>query len=870
MSGTDLQKWIVSDQGVRDDIRNLRGWHARRSLGKDTVDCNEKETDSPNWRKLLLASSVLAESEDIGHQETSLMIAQAAMQFGDTTTVRDAGAVVLTQLSNSRSISLAEERGLIAGGILERLGVSETLLANRRLLESSIVLSDSNAIAGNSFQIKLWDRLKDSDWVSATAPTAAGKTYLVLNWLLRQFQDSSCGLAVFLAPTRALVSEIENELVELSKSFKLPSLRVSSLPVPEFGDLTEPTILVLTQERLHLFLNGFDVAPEIDITIVDEAQKLGDGDRGVLLQDAVERIYRTNESGKFVFLSPHSENPDLLLSDAPSDSSKSAVPGGAPTVTQNLIAAEQVFRHPQEWTLSFVGSEEDGPFGKITLHDRHEGSPRKKLAYVALALGQKNQGTLVYANRPSDAEKIANIIYAGLEREIDDEIVDEELHDLSEFCKTSIHPMFQLVPLVKRGVAFHYGNMPAILRNEIERLFRTGKIRFLVCTSTLIEGVNLACRTIVVRGPKKGNGKYMLPQDFWNLAGRAGRWGADFTGNIVCVNTTDKLAWPTGVPPKSKFVLARETDAVLNNSENLIEYVEMRTAIKPHAIDTEKEAVTAYLLSWFARNESVADCPSIKRVPVEFVPQIDFALRTASAQVRIPAEQITAHPGISSVALQALLDSFTESELEPEDLLPPWPESDDAAPQLKQVLNRINEHMASKFGNDAYQWACTFTTLDWMGGKRIAQMIRGAIDRHKKNHPEEADEDVPYASLIRKTFEMVETVARFLAPKYLSAYLDVLRLHYEEQDRLDEFPENLKLDLFLEFGVSTDTLLSLIGLGLSRTSAIEVNEYLARSDMSKQEVADFLRNGLWETFDLQNVVKREIRYAIQRDYSSIE
>ncbi|UWR03470.1 DEAD/DEAH box helicase [Ruegeria conchae] len=870
MSGTDLQNWIVSDQGLRDGIRSLRGWHARRSLGKGTVDGLVEESSPPDWRKLLLASSVLAESDDTEHQEISLMIAQAAMQFGNTRTVRDAGAVVLTQLSNSRSISLAEQRGVIAEGILERLGVSETLLANRRLLESTIVLSDSNAIAGNSFQIKLWDRLKDSDWVSATAPTAAGKTYLVLNWLLGQLQDTSCRLAVFLAPTRALVTEIENELIELSKSFKTPSLRVSSLPAPEFGDLSEPTILVLTQERLHLFLNGFDYAPEIDITIVDEAQKLGDGDRGVLLQDAVERIYRTNKNGKFVFLSPHSENPDLLLSDAPLESSKSAVPGGAPTVTQNLIAAEQVFRRPQEWTLSFVGNEEDGPFGTITLHDRHEGSPRKKLAYVALALGRENQGTLVYANRPSDAEKIANIIYAGLEGEINDDIVDEELEDLSEFCKTSIHPMFQLVSLVKRGVAFHYGNMPTILRNEIERLFRTGKIRFLVCTSTLIEGVNLACRTIVVRGPKKGNGKHMLPQDFWNLAGRAGRWGADFAGNIVCVNTTDKNAWPKGVPVKSKFILARETDTVLKNAENLIEYIETRSNIKPHAIDTEKEAVTAYLLSWFARNESIADCPSIQRIPVEFVPQIDFALKTATAQVRIPAEQITAHPGISSVALQALLDYFANSELELDDLLPPWPESDDAAPQLKQVFSRINEHMAFKFGNDTYQWACTFTTLDWMGGKRIAQMIRGSIERYKKNHPREADEDIPYASLIRSTFEIVETVARFLAPKYLSAYLDVLRLHFQEQDRLDDFPENLKLDLFLEFGVSTDTLLSLIGIGLSRTSAIELNEYLARSDMSKEEVAEFLRRGLWETYDLQNVVKREVRSTVQRNYSSSE
>src|SRR5665811_897221 len=75
---------------------------------------------------------------------------------------------------------------------------------------------------------------------------------------------------------------------------------------------------------------------------------------------------------------------------------------------------------------------------------------------------------------------------------------------IRDSARDTVHPQFQLVELVKRGVAFHYGNMPTLLRSEIERLFKDGKIRFLVCTSTLVEGVNLACRTIVCRGPRKG------------------------------------------------------------------------------------------------------------------------------------------------------------------------------------------------------------------------------------------------------------------------------------------------------------------------------------------------------------------------------
>ncbi len=82
----------------------------------------------------------------------------------------------------------------------------------------------------------------------------------------------------------------------------------------------------------------------------------------------------------------------------------------------------------------------------------------------------------------------------------------------------SIH--LWLAPFVKRGVALHYGNMSSLVRLEIERLFRTGKLKFLVCTPILIEGVNLSCRTILVRGPKRGKRTPMEPQNFWNLAGR--------------------------------------------------------------------------------------------------------------------------------------------------------------------------------------------------------------------------------------------------------------------------------------------------------------------------------------------------------------
>ena len=147
---------------------------------------------------------------------------------------------------------------------------------------------------------------------------------------------------------------------------------------------------------------------------------------------------------------------------------------------------------------------------------------------------------------------------------------------LAQLARKGVHSAYQLARLVEAGVAFHYGNMPSLIRREVERLFRLGKIKYLVCTSTLIEGVNLACRTIIVRGPRKGIGKPMQPHDFWNLAGRAGRWGAEFQGNIICIDPNSTDAWPTGVPKRARYSILRETDFVLNSSDALEAYVGAR------------------------------------------------------------------------------------------------------------------------------------------------------------------------------------------------------------------------------------------------------------------------------------------------------
>jgi hypothetical protein len=858
----ELQNWVLADSDIGDQVIALRRFSALRCIAAPVAPESDLNSFDPNWPRLLLAASILAQSSVADHVEAALMIAHAGLIFSERQDVNDASGIILSQLANHRAVGLAYLRGALRPELSTRLGISEQLLQMRRELQQTIFPRRGENIAASSFQQQFWKDLERAQWVSATAPTAAGKTYLVLRWLLEQFVIGIAKLAIFIAPTRALVGEIERQLLDLSANLGISALRVASLPLTELGDRTRPTILVFTQERLHVFLNALKQPAPIDITIVDEVHKLGDGLRGVILQDAIERVIRSNPAGKLIFLSPLTENPEMLVQDAPPAVDVAVAPSETPTVTQNLFLAEQRAHDSTSWQLSLRQSGEAWPVAQLSLHARPD-AQRKRLSYVALALGRGQTGTLVYANGADEAEKLAWQIFDGLADEFGDKHETlSDLKDLSDFARDTVHSDFQLVDLLKRGVAFHYGNMPSLLRSEIERLFREGTIRFLVCTSTLIEGVNLACQTIVVRGPRKGNKKPMTAHDFWNLAGRAGRWGQDFHGNIVCVDAGNRTQWPTGVPRRSKYPIARETDVVLQRRDEVLAFIRARSGPAPDNIDAGLEQVSAYLMAWHIREGSILQSPAARRLEPGYAAELNDVLSTSLNQVDVPGDIISKHPGVSAIALQSLLEYFRKRKKPIEELVPSTPESDDAWTKFIAIFRRIHDHLYPAFFPGRIP-VFALVTVEWMRGQPLNVIIRRRI-----KWLEDHNRSFNIASVIRETMRDVEEVARFRAPKYLAAYIDVLRYHLANIGRSELLPDNLSFDLYLEFGVATKTLLSLIGLGLSRTSAVAINEFLAADDLDEGAVLLRLSDRRWTGLQIPAVVKREITELVARRVGS--
>lgn len=862
MTPEELQDWLFQE-GVAEDLTRLTQLMVATELDNFTpsfdIDALASDID---WDRLLLAGSILSCSPFRSHTVAALRIATSALLLAEPAAVKDAGAILFEKLGNHRAVALGIERAFLQPGLYERLGVSQRLEAEKRMLIHSVLLdATGKRIPVNDFQLGFWEGAEEKKaWMSASAPTASGKTFLVSRWLINALSEESCRVAVYLAPTRALVTEVEESVKSALKEFGTTSVDVTSLPLAEkyiaAVEGQSKAVFVLTQERLHLLANALDDEIKVDLLVVDEAHKIGDNQRGVVLQDAIERITRLHPALRAVFVSPATQNPDELLADAPEGVERKSVESDTPTVLQNVIFAEQMPRKPKEWHLQLRSADQLLDLGILALPSKPLGL-KKQLAFVAAAAGRRG-GTLVYANGAAEAEDLAHLI-SQLTDTVDDE--SGELTDLADLIRKCVHRQYKLATLVEKGVAFHYGNMPSLVRLEVERLFREGKIRFLVCTSTLIEGVNLSCRTIVVRNPKKGRGTPMEPHDFWNLAGRAGRWGNEFQGNIICVNPSDESAWPNGVPKRSKYPIQRETDSVINKPDQLTEFLETHSDLPAGdlKIAAKFEQVAAYLLTTYLRLGSISSAPFAKRHSSASIRQINTGLAQLAEGIDIPVELAVRHPGVSIVSLQRLLDWIRTYEGSLEDLLPAPAESTDAYNRFVRIMEIIDQQVFPAFQPPGLVPLHALIVIEWLRGFSLSTIIRRRTEYHDRR-----GQSYNIAKVIRETMELIEQTARFRAPKYMGAYIDVLKLHLSTIGREDLIDDELDLGVALEFGVSTQTLMSLMEFGLSRISAVALYEKIALDRLDQDACVEWLeeREDNLEALELPNIVLREVRSKI--------
>src|SRR5690606_13837132 len=117
---------------------------------------------------------------------------------------------------------------------------------------------------------------------------------------------------------------------------------------------------------------------------------------------------------------------------------------------------------------------------------------------------------------------------------------DPLLEAVCRFIDTEVGRVSPLSRCLRRGVAFHHGGLSQETRWLVEALITKGTVSVVCGTTTLAQGMNFPIRTVVVETLQKGRADVPLTfQDFWNIAGRAGRALVDTIGVIAFPERND-------------------------------------------------------------------------------------------------------------------------------------------------------------------------------------------------------------------------------------------------------------------------------------------------------------------------------------------
>ncbi|WP_079906136.1 MULTISPECIES: RNA helicase [unclassified Carboxydocella] len=103
-----------------------------------------------------------------------------------------------------------------------------------------------------------------------------------------------------------------------------------------------------------------------------------------------------------------------------------------------------------------------------------------------------------------------------------------------------------------KGIGFHHAGMLPIVKEVVEDLLTARLIKVLYCTETFAVGINMPVKTVCFDSNEKFDGKdfrVMTNQEYFQMAGRAGRRGIDTEGfvfSIVDLNwlNPDKMVKP--------------------------------------------------------------------------------------------------------------------------------------------------------------------------------------------------------------------------------------------------------------------------------------------------------------------------------------
>jgi hypothetical protein len=344
------------------------------------------------------------------------------------------------------------------------------------MLAEAVTLDELDGITLHREQVAALNTLLAGRNLVLSAPTSFGKSILIDALLA----SGRYGRVAIVLPTIALLDEFRRR-IERRFASRFTLVMYHSQPAPPEGNV----IFLGTQERL---LNRPDLG-RLDLAVVDEFYKLDPArqdDRSLTLNAAVYQLLR--RSSQFFFLGPNIESVRYSVDT--------------------------------RWRFDCLHTR----FSTVAV-DTYDlrGIKNKEKRLDEELRDHQNWPALVFISSPDRANSLAGRLAEGGHF--------ASVPDFPAWIDENFGENWELSRVVAAGVAVHHGRIPRALAAHFVRMFNKEELPVLICTSTLIEGVNTAAKSVLIFDKKINRRDYDF-FTFSNIRGRAGRLGQHHVGSV--------------------------------------------------------------------------------------------------------------------------------------------------------------------------------------------------------------------------------------------------------------------------------------------------------------------------------------------------
>ena len=669
-------------------------------------------------------------------------------------------------------------------------------------------------------QFDLYSSLSESREFSFSGPTSMGKSFIIKAFIRRIIHNRPPENLAIIVPTRALISqftlEIKKDLgrqLERNKYKVVTNSNISDLIIESNTNL----ILVLTPERLISYLSQ-EGNPEIGFLFVDEAHKIAQDDaRSITTYIAIEKTLKKYPTTKLYFSSPNVSNPEVLLKLFRKDEHNNFKTSET-TVAQNLF-----FSDLNEGKFMYLHGVD---FKLITAS-----IPEHARTVNGFLQAYGKNSNLVYCNSVRRTITYASEFVNAMQNSVSE--INKSLKKAAKIIGEYIHPDYYLADFIKKGVAYHFGNMPQLIRNLIEDLYKNGDIRYVFCTSTLLEGVNMPTQNLFILDNRKHRSE-LKSIDFWNLAGRAGRMSQELQGNIFCVKHNE-CDWENNSFFKNRKVELIPT--IYNRINHNLKKIE--SYIKNNEIKSgteEEKRILRYIANIICIDtlepRSGYQSPVINELIRNNKTKILELAKSKSSEIKAPYSLLDSNESIDIIVQDSVYSKILKIHKDGKQIkLPNKVDYEHCKKVLKffyEIYNWGNSHIQELKNENSLKYYA-FIMNQWINGVSLNQIITGSI-KYKEEHKLDirltngnfatfnSKNKEHINVLIGEIISDIERIIRFHFEKYFNHYFLVLRHILGESNTGENWA------ILLEYGTQNRIVIALQNLGLSRYTASIIYE----------------------------------------------